>query len=99
QAGGGGPLFDLAVYNVTSLTGWLGPVRRVAAFAGTAVPERMVAGRAVAVEIEDNAQMLLDFGDAAFATVTSSFTMQQYRDATLELYGSHGTIRLHGDDW
>lgn len=99
QAGGGGPLFDLAVYNVTSLTGWLGPVRRVAAFVGTAIPERTVGATQVQVTAEDNVQILLDFGGAVFANVTSSFTIQQYRDATLELYGTRGTIRLQGDDW
>jgi len=99
QAGGGGPLFDLAVYNVTSLTGWLGPVRRVGAVTGITAPERRVGDRRVQVSAEDNAMLLLDFGDATFASVTSSFAIQQYRDATIELYGTHGTIRLQGDDW
>ena len=35
---GGGALFDLGVYNLTTLTGWLGPVRRVTALAGVAIP-------------------------------------------------------------
>lgn len=96
---GGGPLFDLAVYNITSLTGWLGPVRRVTAVLGTAIPERMIAGERIAVEAEDNAQLILDFGNASLAVITSSFTIQRYRDATLELYGTTGTIRLQGDDW
>ena len=96
---GGGPLFDLAVYNVTSLTGWLGPVHKVTAFLGTAIPERVIAGERIAVEAEDNAQLILDFGDATLAVITSSFTIQRYREATLELYGTTGTIRLQGDDW
>jgi predicted dehydrogenase len=96
---GGGPLFDLAVYNITSLTGWLGPVRRVTALLGTAIPERIIAGERITVEAEDNAQLILDFGNATLAVITSSFTIQRYRDATLELYGTTGTIRLQGDDW
>lgn len=35
---GGGALFDLGVYNVTSLCGIFGPVRRVTAMVGTAIP-------------------------------------------------------------
>jgi predicted dehydrogenase len=35
---GGGAIFDLAVYNLTTLTGWLGPVKRVSAMIGTAIP-------------------------------------------------------------
>ncbi len=96
---GGGPLFDLAVYNITSLTGWLGPVRRVTALIGIAIPERVIAGERVTVEAEDNAQLVLDFGNAILAVITSSFTIQRYRDATIELYGTTGTIRLQGDDW
>lgn len=99
QSEGGGPLFDLAVYNVTSLTGWLGPVERVSAFASIAIPDRIVDGLSLRATIEDNVQLMLDFGNASFAVVTSSFTIQRYRDATLELFGSQGTIRLQGDDW
>ncbi len=75
------------MYNVTSLTGWLGPVRRVAALMGTAVPERVVGGAPVRVESEDNAQIVLDFGGARLAALTSSFAIQQYRGATLDLNG------------
>ena len=34
--GNGGAIFDLAPYNLTSLTGLLGPVQRVLAMTGTA---------------------------------------------------------------
>ncbi len=96
---GGGALFDLGVYNLTTLTGWLGPVRRVTAMAGVAVPERTINGQSVRVEAEDNAQILLDFGGSCFATVMTGFTIQQYRGPGLELFGTEGTIYLHGDDW
>ncbi len=96
---GGGPLLDLAVYNLTSLTGWLGPARRVTAMAGIAIPRREVNGKTIAVETEDNVHVLLDFGDACFAVVTSGFVMQQYRCPALEVYGTEGTIQMLGDDW
>ncbi len=41
---GGGALFDLGVYNVTSLCGFFGPARRVTAMTGVAIPERIVDG-------------------------------------------------------
>ena len=66
---------------------------------GVAIPERIVNGRAVQVEAEDNAQVLLDFGESRFASVTTGFTMQKYRSPAIELYGSEGTIQLFGDDW
>jgi predicted dehydrogenase len=96
---GGGALFDLGVYNLTTLTGWLGPVRRVTAMTGVAVPQRTINGQSVRVEAEDNAQVLLDFGGSCFATVMTGFTIQQYRGPGVELFGTEGTIYLHGDDW
>ena len=96
---GGGCLFDLGVYCLASLTGLLGPVKRVAALTGVAIPEREINGRKVLVEAEDNAQVLLDFGDGCFGVVTSGFTMQQYRNPALEVYGTTGTIQMLGDDW
>lgn len=96
---GGGPLFDLGVYNVTSLTGLLGPAKRVMAMADIAIPERIVDGELIRVETPDNFQILIDFGHALFAVVTTGFTMQEYRSPAIELYGSTGTVQLMGDDW
>jgi predicted dehydrogenase len=96
---GGGPIFDLAVYNLTSLTALLGPARRVAAMTGIAQPVRKVRGRTIRSQVADNVQITLDFGRNVFATVTSGFTMQKYRSPGLELYGTEGTLQLMGDDW
>lgn len=96
---GGGALFDLGVYNLTTLTGWLGPVRRVTALTGIHVPERSVNGQPVKVEAEDTAQVVLEFGSGCLATVLTGFTIQQYRGPGLELFGTEGTLYLHGDDW
>ena len=96
---GGGALFDLGVYNVTSLCGFFGPARRVTAMTGVAIPERRLGGELVQVRAEDNAHVLMDFGDARFAVVTTGFTMQRYRSPALELYGTHGVLQMLGDDW
>ena len=96
---GGGALFDLGVYNVTALCGLFGRARRVTAMAGVAIPERIVEGESMRVEAEDNAHVLIDFGEARFASVTTGFTMQKYRSPAIELYGSDGVLQLLGDDW
>jgi predicted dehydrogenase len=96
---GGGALFDLGVYNLTSLCGFFGPVRRVCAMVGTAVPTRMSEGSMIDVQAEDNAQVLLDFGDSRFANITTGFTMQKYRGPAIELYGTDGVLQMLGDDW
>jgi predicted dehydrogenase len=74
-------------------------VKRVVAMMGVAVPEREVGGKTIRVASEDSAQVLLDFGEGAFAVVTTGFTMQQYRTPAIEVYGTTGTIQMLGDDW
>ncbi|HSV73915.1 MAG TPA: Gfo/Idh/MocA family oxidoreductase [Chthonomonadales bacterium] len=96
---GGGVLADLGVYNLTTLTGLIGPAHRVAAMTGIAIPERVVNDEPMRVEAEDTAHVLLDFGDSVFAQVLTGFTMQQYRSPAVEVYGSEGTIQMLGDDW
>jgi len=94
-----GPLIDLGVYNVTSLTGILGPARRVAAVTANAIPEREVNGEKIRTRAADNVHLVLEFGDAAYGTVTTGFTIQKYRSPALELYGTAGTLQMLGDDW
>ena len=96
---GGGALFDLGIYNLMSLCGFMGPVRRVCAMVGTAIPRRMAEGVEIEVQSDDNAQVLLDFGDSRFACITTGFTMQKYRSPAIELYGTEGVLQLLGDDW
>jgi len=96
---GGGALFDLGVYNVVSLTGLLGPAKRVTALAGTTIQERVVDDEMMKVEAVDNAHVLIDFGEGVYAVVTTGFTIQKYRCPAIELYGDKGTIQMMGDDW
>ncbi len=96
---GGGSMFDLGVYNVTTLTGLLGPAKRVMAMSGIAIPERVIDGERVPVGSHDNAHILLDFGDTVYAVVSTGFTIQQYRTPGIELYGSEGTIQMLHEDW
>jgi predicted dehydrogenase len=84
---------------VVSLTGLLGPAKRVTAMTGVAIAQRVVDGELMQVEAEDNAHVLIDFGDSVFAAVTTGFTIQKYRNAAIELYGTTGVIQMMGDDW
>jgi predicted dehydrogenase len=98
---GGGAMFDLGVYNVTTLTGLLGPAKRVVALSGIAIPEREVDGQMMKVETHDNAHLLLDFGDTCYASIMTGFTMQAYHPDTpgIEVYGQAGTVQMMGEDW
>ncbi|MCC6446183.1 MAG: Gfo/Idh/MocA family oxidoreductase [Armatimonadetes bacterium] len=97
---GGGSLFDLGVYNITFLTGLLGPVKSVSALMGTVIPERFVEGQQVKVEADDNTLVLLDHGNAVFSCVGTGFTFGPYREeATVEVIGTRGSVNLLGWDW
>jgi predicted dehydrogenase len=96
---GGGSMFDLGVYNVVSLTGFLGPAKRVGGMVGTVIPERVVEGEMMKVETDDTAHILIDFGNAVYAVITTGFTIQRYRCPAIEIYGSEGVIQMMGDDW
>ena len=96
---GGGPLFDLGVYNITTLTGLLGPVKNIISKSSISKPTRIINGEKVKVKTDDNFQILLEFKNSCLAVVTTGFTMQQYNSPAIELYGSDGTIQMLGDDW
>ncbi|MBI2939282.1 MAG: Gfo/Idh/MocA family oxidoreductase [Chloroflexi bacterium] len=96
---GGGPLYDIGVYQITRLTGLLGPAKRVTALSGIRTPERFVSaglgqGRSFAVDEDDNTLLLLDFGDARFAFVSASWHGTASESAQLEVICQRGTITL-----
>ena len=96
---GGGPLFDLGVYSLTAIIDLVGPVRRVTAVSGIAVPERVVDGEPMRPTIDDNFQVGLDFGGGTLGVLTTGFTMESLRTPAFELFGSDGTIQMLGADW
>ncbi len=95
---GGGPIFDTGEYPIQLLTQILGPVKRVSAFAATSVPERVVVageakGKRIRVEVPDNIQIMLDFGEGTFATVDVNYCKLSHKDSPrVELYGDRGII-------
>jgi predicted dehydrogenase len=97
---GGGSIFDLGVYNITFLTGLLGPALSVVALTGTAIPERIIEGERVRCEADDNAMLLLDHGGAVFSCIQTGFVYGPYReDRTVEVVGTRGSVNLLGWDW
>lgn len=89
---GGGPLYDMTVYGLHTLTGILGPAKRVTALSGNAIPEREFKGEMVACDCDDNTLMLLDFGDVQYAFVygTATGTIVGFGDPTF--FGTKGQI-------
>jgi predicted dehydrogenase len=90
----GGPLRDVTVYMLHSLTGILGPAQRVTAMSGIRTPEQQWRGQAIPVEIDDNSLLLLDFGDATFGLAGghASKTGPLVQWGAMGIYGSEGAI-------
>jgi predicted dehydrogenase len=105
---GGGSLPDLGVYNLTTLTGLLGPARAVTAMTSIITPKRTVEDKGeITVEAEDNAMVVMDHGGGVLSHVQCGFN---YFDpyghdaagaerATISLFGTKGSMHLVGYDW
>ena len=105
---GGGSMPDLAVYNFTSLTGLLGPVKHVTAMVNIVTPERNVGDKGrIKVTEEDNAHVLMDHGRGIISHVQSGFNYfnphghdgSKETRHTISIVGSGGFMGLVGYDW
>jgi predicted dehydrogenase len=105
---GGGSLPDLAVYNITTLTGLLGPAKAVTAMTSIVTPVRDVDDKGrIQVQAEDNAQLLMDHGNGVISHVQSGFNYfnphghdgSKETRHTVTIVGSHGFMGLVGYDW
>src|SRR5438093_995965 len=105
---GGGSMPDLAVYNMTTLTGLLGPAKHVSAMLSIVTPDRDITEKGrIKVTEEDNAMVLLDHGKGAISHVQSGFNyFNPYghdgsgeQRHTVAIVGSGGYMGLVGYDW
>jgi len=99
---GGGPMFDMGPYYLTALLNLLGPVRRLAGFATTAIPERVITsepkrGKSITVETPDHVCGLLEFEGGAAGTLVTSFATAHgayERSHPITLYGTEGALKV-----
>jgi predicted dehydrogenase len=105
---GGGSLPDLGVYNLTTLTGLLGPARSVTAMTSVVTPTRKIRGKGqIQVTAEDNAMVLMDHGNGVIAHVQSGFNYfnphghdgSKEQRHTVTIVGTTGYMGLVGYDW
>ena len=105
---GGGSLPDLGVYNLSTLTGLLGPAKAVMAMTSIVTPDRTVDNKGhIKVAAEDNAMVLMDHGDGVMSHVQSGFNYfdpyghegKGQQQHTITVWGTHGNMGLVGYDW
>jgi predicted dehydrogenase len=89
---GGGPLYDMTVYALHSLTTVLGPAKRVTAMSAVRVKEREFRGRSIPTDADDNTLMLLDFGDGLFAMVYGTAAGRVTEGFQVSYFGTQGAI-------
>lgn len=105
---GGGSMPDLGVYNMSTLTGLLGPAKSVMAMLSIVNPERTVDDKGtIKVEAEDNAHLLLEHDNNVLSHVMCGFNYfdphgHEAKDQQLhsiQIFGDKGNMRLIGYDW
>ena len=96
---GGGPLFDIGPYYLTTLVQVFGPARRVTAASSTARAVRTIgsgarAGTQFAVTVPSFHSALIDFDNGASAQVIFSFESLRRRTGFVEVSGTLATIQF-----
>ncbi len=96
---GGGPLFDMGPYYLTSLVTFFGPVRRVSGAVSRSGRERTIAtgpnaGAVVPVDVDTHVTALLEHANGVVTTLTVSFEVWATKAPFFEVYGTDGTIQV-----
>lgn len=96
---GGGPLFDMGPYYLSSLVTLFGAVRRVSGAVSRSARERTIAtgphaGTTIPVDVDTHVTALLEHANGATSTLTVSFEIWRTRMPFFEVYGTEGTILM-----
>ncbi len=96
---GGGPMFDMGPYYLTTLVNLMGPVRRVTAsaratFAHRTITSQPFAGKVIDVEVPTHVAGVLDFESGAVATILTSFDVHAANLPRIEVYGTEGSLSV-----
>jgi predicted dehydrogenase len=89
---GGGPLYDMTVYGLHTLTGILGPARRVTAMSANVVKEREFKGEMFPCDAEDTTLMVVDFGGSRFSFVHGTLAGGVSDFGQPSFFGTKGSI-------
>lgn len=103
---GGGPVFDLGPYYLSTLVTLLGPVSTVAATGQQGFEERVVTaeespirGSSVPVRTPTTLQALLQFESGAQITFLASWDVWNHGLLPLEIHGTEGSLRVPDPNW
>lgn len=94
---GGGPLFDMGPYYLSSLVTFLGPIKSVTAMAATTFKTRLITsqpkhGKKIKVETPTHLTGAVEFVGGALGTVTMSFDVHAHHLPNLEIFGTESSL-------
>ncbi len=89
---GGGPMYDVTVYPLHTLTGIMGPAKRVTALSGLAIPKRDFHGKMIECDMDDSTFILLDFGNVVFGVVYGTVTGHVAKGFHPSIFGTTGSV-------
>ena len=94
---GGGPMFDMGPYYLSTLTMLLGPIKRVAAMTKILINPRLISsepkrGQLIEVETPDHVVGLMEFDNGAVGTIMTTFAVWGSQVPRIEIYGTEGTL-------
>jgi len=99
---GGGPMFDMGPYHLTTLLNLLGPVKKVSGMATIAIPERTITsepkkGKKVKVETPDHICGTMQFHNGAIGMLGMSFAVKfatHDGKAPITIFGTKCTLKV-----
>ena len=89
---GGGPLYDMTVYALHTLTGILGAAKRVTAMSGVAITEREWKGQMFPCDADDNTLIIADFGNSVFSLIHGTFAGSVSEFGQPSFFGEKGSV-------
>ncbi len=95
---GGSVIFDMGVHALSFVIALSGPAKRVSATYTTSIPDRVISGEPVHLNIEDNAIMTLELAGGALANVITNYCTVASLAPAYEVFGSEGTILLNAPE-
>ena len=96
---GGGPMMDMGPYYLTALVSLLGRVSTLTGIVSKSFDTRTITsmpqyGQSVKVEVPTHVNGIMQFENGAVATITTTFDVYYDNSASLEIYGTKGTLRV-----
>lgn len=91
---GGGPMFDMGPYYITTLVMLLGPIKKVACFTTSGRSVRNINGTEQQTEVPTHYTGIVEFVNGTIGNINMSFDTWNSELPCMEIYGTEGSISV-----